>query len=175
MCVVKVTQMHPRPVPSGPAFYHCWRSIVLAGWTSHFSTKLDVKMSNYCACRDHGPRVPQTVVRADPFQHIRWASSPPLDLQAKTFCCCNNRLNALGTFGFQKKSICISSVFGSPAVLSWFIPMSTKLHDFPAVPRLPELIMTALTRLVCSVSELKLPFASLPGNTNFKKNSHSRA
>lgn len=35
--------------------YHSHRSILLAGQTSHFSSKLDVKMSNYFACSDQGP------------------------------------------------------------------------------------------------------------------------
>lgn len=30
-------------------------------WTSHFSTKLDVKMSNYFACSDHGAPAPLRV------------------------------------------------------------------------------------------------------------------
>lgn len=131
-------------------------------------------MSNYCACRDHCPCIPQTVVEADPFTHVRAGSSPPLDFQALTCCCCNNRLILQRTSGFQKKSICISPVFvPSPSrVDSFHIPMSTKLRDVPAVLRLPELITTTLKRLVCSVLELKLPSASLPGNTNFKQNSH---
>lgn len=41
--------------PHGLVSYHCWCSVFLAGQTSHFSGKLDVKMSNYCACRDCGP------------------------------------------------------------------------------------------------------------------------
>lgn len=148
----------------------------LLSWlvSSHFTTKLDVKMSNYCGCRDHGSCIPQTAVGCDPFTHVREASSPPLDSQAVT-CCCNNRLNVQGPLGFQKQSICISAFFSSSDPHREFIPHSNE-HQAARCSSGPTTAGAYYDRSdkarVCSVSELKLPSASLSGNSNFKKNSH---
>lgn len=39
-------------VPYRMVSYHCWCPTLLASPTSHSSSKLDVKMRNYCASRD---------------------------------------------------------------------------------------------------------------------------
>lgn len=130
-------------------------------------------MSNYCACRDYGPCIRQTVGEADPFTHAKWGFSPPLDFHSVT-CRWKNQLNVQGTSGFQKKLICISPVFVSPT--SWFIAHSNE-HQAARCFRGPT------TAGACHDHSDKARVQRLrteaplciPGNTTLKKNSQHGA